>query len=373
MSAPALHLLCFPHTETIDGYETCAYTAKVRKASRMFAEAGRTVYLYGGERNDAPCHEHVALVSDAERVGWFGEWDANRMPDVGWSASDWWWRLFNARAIIAIAARAEPHDLILCSTGWAQKPIADAFPELLSVEYGVGYEGICLSQCAFESYSWMHHVYGLRGIQDGRNYDAVIPNFFDPDAFTLGSGEGDYLLFLGRVTHRKGVKEAIEIARASGMRLVVAGPTSSSRGAVDEVDLGGCEYVGPVGPKERRELLANAVALLAPTRYLEPFGGVVAEAFMSGTPAITTDWGNFPEMNENGVTGFRVRNLADGVAAVEGCRSLDRRAIRERALARYSLAAAAPQYDAWFARLNTLWDDGWYAAAPIRRPAEVAA
>jgi glycosyltransferase involved in cell wall biosynthesis len=369
-----LHLLAFPHTETVAGYETCAYTAKARNASRMFTDAGHTVYLYGGERNDASCHEHIPVVSDAERVGWFGEWDANRMPGLGWAPSDQWWRLFNARAIIAIAARAEPKDIILCSTGWAQKPIADAFPELLSVEYGVGYEGICLNQCAFESYAWMHHVYGLRGIQDGRNYDAVIPNFFDPDDFTLGGGGGGggYLLFLGRVTHRKGVKEAIEIAKHSGMRLVVAGPTSSSRGAVDEVDLSGCEYVGPASPSERRELLANAVALLAPTRYLEPFGGVVAEAFMSGTPAITTDWGNFPEMNETGVTGFRIRNLAEGVAAVEACRGLDRTAIRARAVSRYSLAAVAPQYDAWFARLDALWEGGWYEK-PIPRAAEAAA
>lgn len=369
----ALHLLSFPHTETVAGYETCAYTAKIRKASRMLTGADHTVYLYGGERNDAPCEEHVALISHTERVGWFGEWDANRMPDLGWAASDPWWRLFNARAIIAIAARAKPKDIILCSTGWAQRPITEAFPEMLAVEYGVGYEGICLERCAFESYAWMHHVYGLRGIQDGRNYDAVIPNFFDPDDFTFGGGAGDYLLFLGRVTHRKGVKEAIDIAKASGMRLVVAGPASSARGSVDEVDLAGCEYVGPVGPEERRGLLANAVALLAPTRYLEPFGGVVAEAFMSGTPAITTDWGNFPEMVGTGVDGFRVRTLAEGVAAVERCRSLDRALIRERAVARYSLAAVAPQYDTWFARLNTLWDDGWYAAAPIRRPAEVAA
>lgn len=359
----SLHLLGFPHTETVESYSTCAYTAKVRKAARMFTDAGQTVYLYAGENNDAPCHEHVPLITEKERVGWFDEWSPERMPDVDWAADRPWWRTFNGRAIAAIGQRVERGDLILCSTGHAQKLVADAFPEITSAEYGVGYEGICLKHRAFESSAWMHHVYGIGGIKDGLNFDAVIPNFFDPADFALGDGAGDYLLFLGRVTPRKGVQEAIEIARAAGVRLIVAGPNGSSRGAVDEVDLAGCEYVGAVGPAERAELLAGARALVAPTRYLEPFGGVVVEAHMAGTPTITTDWGAFRETNENGVTGFRIRSLQDGVDAVEACGLsglLDRPGIRWRAIKNYSLEAVAPLYQSWFDRLGTLWADGWY-------------
>lgn len=373
MSLPALHLLSFPHTETVEGYDTCAYTAKARKAARMLHDAGHTVYLYAGERNDASCEEHIPLVNGLERKAWFGDWDANRMPDLGWAATDPWWRVFNARAILEIGKRAKPRDLILCSTGWAQRPIADAFPEMLAVEYGVGYEGICLNQCAFESYAWMHHVYGLRGIGDGRYFDAVIPNFFDQNEFIFNPTAGDYLLFLGRVTHRKGVQAAINIAKAAGVRLVIAGPSASRRGGVDEIDLTGCDYVGPANPVERAELLAGALALVAPTQYLEPFGGVVAEAFMSGTPAITTDWGNFPEINQGGVTGFRIRSLEEGVTAVGRCLGLDRATIRSYALARYSLEAVAPQYTAWFNRLGTLWGDGWATLTTIPRAAEAAA
>lgn len=355
-----LHLLAFPHTETTDTYTTCAYTSKARKAAEMFTDAGHTVYLYAGEENDAPCHEHIPLITAEERHGWFGEWNADRMPNVDWSPDTPHWQTFNERAVEAIRERANPRDLILCSAGWSQKPIAYSFPELLAVEYGVGYEGICLNHRAFESSSWMHHVYGLRGIHDGCNYDTVIPNFFDPSEFIVGNGSDDYLLFLGRVTPRKGVQEAIEIAKAAGLRLLVAGPRDSDRGAIDQVDLGGCEYVGTVGALDRALLLSGARALIAPTRYLEPFGGVVVEAFMAGTPAITTDWGAFRETNQHGLTGYRIRTLQEGVDAAHDCLELNRQTICDYAVNRYSLEAVAPLYQQWFDRLNTLWDEGWY-------------
>lgn len=361
--APTLHLLGLPHTQTTVEFCGCAYTSKALKAGKMFTDAGHRVVLYSGEQNEAVCAEHVPLMTEAKRRSWFGPWDPNRMPDVGWGANDPWWRRFNAQAIIEIGERAEPRDLLLLPTSWALKPVADAFPELLAVEYGVGYEGIALERVAFESYAWMHHVYGLRGIRDGRNFDAVIPNYFDPEEFPhLNDGEGDYLLFLGRVTPRKGVNAAVEVARHSGMRLLVAGPTEA-RSAVDQVDLSGEEHVevvGPVGIEERAKLLAGARALLAPTAYIEPFGGVTIEALFAGTPAITTDFGAFTENLLEGETGFRFRTLAEGVAAVERAGDLDPKEIRARAMERFSLEAVAPLYTAWFERLASLWGRGWY-------------
>jgi glycosyltransferase involved in cell wall biosynthesis len=323
----------------------------------MFTDAGHMVYVYAGATTDT-AGEHVPVVTASERKGWFGAWDPDRMPDVGWAATDPWWRVFCGRTVVELQKRFEPGDLLLLSTSWAQKPVVDAFPELMAVEYGVGYEGIMLDRCAFESYSWMHHVYGLKGIKDGRNYDAVIPNYFDRAEFPSVNIGGDYLLFLGRVTPRKGVEEALEIAKAFGMRLVVAGPRQAQNPA-DEVALKGCEYVGPVGIRERAELLAGAHATVCMTRFLEPFGGVAVEALMTGCPVISTDWGAFPETIQPG-TGFRCRTLQEAVDAVEGCYSLDRAAIREYAFSKYSLEAVGSLYDAWFGRLRGLYGKGWY-------------
>src|SRR3990167_7275191 len=154
-----LHLIALPHTETTSTYLTCAYTMKVVKFCRMLHGRGRKIILYAGAHNDAPCDEHVPLVSEAERLKWFGPWDAkDAFSKVTWAPTDMPWQTMNLRAVEAIRQRADPHDLILLTAGTAQQPIAAALPHLLSCEWGVGYEGIFSKFCAFESYAWMHHV-----------------------------------------------------------------------------------------------------------------------------------------------------------------------------------------------------------------------
>jgi glycosyltransferase involved in cell wall biosynthesis len=106
--------------------------------------------------------------------------------------------------------------------------------------------------------------------------------------------------------------------------------------------------------------MGGATALFAPTLYIEPFGNVVIEAQTCGTPTITTDWGAFTETNINGVTGYRCRNAMEFAAATEWVKDLDPVAIHKRAVSLYSLDAIAPQYEQYFARLLTLWGDGWY-------------
>ena len=81
---------------------------------------------------------------------------------------------------------------------------------------------------------------------------------------------------------------------------------------------------------------------------------------MTGTPVITTDWGAFTETVVDGVTGFRCRTFGEFVEAVELAPTLDRKAIRERALTTYSLEAITPRYERYFRRLADLWGDGWY-------------
>lgn len=374
-----VHLVGLPHTETIPDFATCAYTQKVGKLAKMLTEAGTRVILYAGEQNSYPCAEHVTLVTRKEQKAWFGKPDLNDLERGGfdWEQESPWWKAMNGRAAAAILSRANQQDLVLLSAGWSQKPIADALASMLCVELGVGYQGF-FTHAAFESEAWRHHAYGLKGVTDGRWFDTVIPNFFDSEDFPhLNDGDGDYLLYVGRLVARKGVQVAARIADEVGMRLVVAGPGGKwKKGKIvcPELTISGSrlEYVGPVGPAARAKLMAGARALLAPTQYIEPFGGVAVEAMMCGTPAITTDFGAFTETVQEGVSGFRFHTLAEGCEAVERAAMLAPKGIRNYAHRRYSLQSIAPLYERWFQRLDTLWGDGW-DTKPIRRAAEVTA
>lgn len=367
-----LHLVALPHTRVEPEFVHCAYTQKVAKFARMMGDR-HGLYVYAPEGEPLAPAELVPILSDAERVATFGPDDPNRLP--AWPTDDQF-RVFNHRAAVAIRERLEPGDAVLLAAGWSQAAVARGLPaETLVVEPGVGYEGPFARFCAFESYAWMHYLYGKKGIgggewgngagaQDGRWYDAVIPNYFDPAEFPhLNDGSGEHLLFVGRLIRRKGLSAAADVARAAGLPLVVAGAgaTSWKNGAFvesPEVRIeGDVHYAGPVGVEERAELMAGARSLLAPTTYLEPFGGVAVEAMLAGTPALTTDWGAFTETVPER---WRFRTLQEAVDKVAFAASEDPEATRARAVARYSLDAVAPRYDLWLERLDDLRGDGWY-------------
>lgn len=366
-----LHLVGFPHTQVSPEHLSCAYTQKVAKFARMMGARGHDVVVYATEGSRADgATETVELVSAKWRAETFGPDDPNRL--ASWPDHRQW-ELFNWRAVDAIRNRQETHrDIVLLSAGWSQAAIREQLGGTMMTmcEPGIGYEGVFEKFRAFESYAWMHFIYGLRQERSGQFYDAVIPNYFDPDELPAGapSGSSPYLVFLGRLVERKGPHVAADIAARAGMPLYVAGPgaTSSSDGEIvaPEVTIKGpVVHVGPVGVAERAGLLGNAAAIIAPTQYVEPFGGVAVEAMMCGTPAITTDWGAFTETVEEGVTGYRFRTLQEGADAVGRALELDRGRVRARAIERYSLAAVAPMYEAWLGRLDGIWDGGFYAGA----------
>lgn len=344
------HLPALIGQPVIRANSSCAYTQKVRRFANMMVARGHEVFLYAGTDRDCDMQ--------AEQVDVYGITAPVEFDPPAWTRG-------NAAVIGAMADRVEPGDVVCLIAGRCQETIASAFPDNRAVEFGIGYGGSFAPFRVFESYAWMHTTYAAQGggdahALDGRAFDAVIPNYFDPADFPIGAGEGDNLLYVGRLIERKGVEVAVNVARLTGMALFLAGEGDHRPGEGEA----GITYVGSIGPEDRASLMGDARALLAPTTYIEPFGGVVVEAALCGTPAITTDWGAFPETVAQGVTGYRCRRLGEFVWAAQHAGDLDREAIAARARALYSTEVVAERYEAYFAHLATLDDAGWYDPTP---------
>lgn len=332
----------------------------------MMTRRGHTVYHYGHEKSEVECTEHVPVTYDEDLEKAYGDynWRKNFFTH---NTADHAHQIFNKRGIVEVGKRKQPGDFLLCFWGFAHQPIADAHPDLIAVEPGIGCTNKPFTkQSIFESYAVMNSVYGKYD-QSPHWYDAVIPNYFDVEDFEFNEKPKDYFLFVGRIIESKGVGIAIDVTKRLGVKLIVAGQgdLSSIRNPIpDHV-----EVIGYVEPKERSNLMKNAKALLAPTHYNEPFGGVTIEALFCGTPTITTDWGGFAENNIHGLTGYRCRTIEQFVWAAKNIDKISRRACREWAVKNFSLERISLMYEEYFKTLSNVYNGsgGFYATDDSRK------
>jgi glycosyltransferase involved in cell wall biosynthesis len=112
------------------------------------------------------------------------------------------------------------------------------------------------------------------------------------------------------------------------------------------------EYLGHMPPSERNRWMAGAVALLAPTEYIEPSACVCTEAQLCGTPVIASNWGGFTEYIEDNATGYLCRDLGEYVAAIKAVWSLDREYVRARARTLYGWDTGVTAYRRYFERMR---------------------
>ncbi|MCS2610409.1 glycosyltransferase family 4 protein [Halomonas dongshanensis] len=190
------------------------------------------------------------------------------------------------------------------------------------------------------------------------NHLGTVYHGLDSRRFNLGEGSGEYLAFIGRMTDQKRPDRAIEVARATGRTLKLAG----------EVDVGnpgwfdrhvapalgaGIEHVGALDDRQKQTFLGEASALLFPIDWPEPFGLVMIEAMACGTPVIAWRNGAVEEIVEQGVSGFIVESHAQAVEAVGRLPELDRRRVRQAFLERFGAERMAHDYVALYRALLT--------------------
>lgn len=182
----------------------------------------------------------------------------------------------------------------------------------------------------------------------------VIPNGVPANLYqpSYSVATDAYLMFLGRIEEIKGAHLAIEVAKRTGRRLVLAGEPSSGvehQRYFDErirphIDGQSIQHIGAVDDVQKNDWLGRAAALLMPVLWEEPFGIVMAEALACGTPVIGLNRGAVSEVVDDGITGFVCDGVEDMVAAVEKLPTIDRRRCRDAMEKRFSDTVIVDSY-----------------------------
>jgi glycosyltransferase involved in cell wall biosynthesis len=182
------------------------------------------------------------------------------------------------------------------------------------------------------------------------NWQATVYHGLPEDLFTFQESPGRYLAFLGRVSPEKCLDRAVEIARGAGMKLKIAAKIDKSDRNYYEKQIKPLlnepwvEFLAEIGGRAKDRFLGEALALLFPIDWPEPFGLVMIEAIACGTPVIAWSNGSIPEVMVDGVTGFIVDTIEDAVSAIGKVAGLDRRACRHVFEQRFSAPRMAKDY-----------------------------
>jgi len=377
-----LHLPAIPYTITRDEYSHDAFTGKVKRFSPMMRSLNFEVYHYGVETSESGATKDIQLFTKSE-------WTTLRIQTLMWLEnnltleeatqknndpklmpnhfSNWNSPLtveFNKRLALSLKEnyRSKQTDIICI-------PLARTYEAAIkdlnavSIETGIGYSGSYLDFRIFESHSWLSHTLGSEK-KEPHNYWFVIPNYFDIHEFKLSLNPSPLKVgFLGRLGTGKGCNIIVEIAkRFPNVEFILCGagdplPFLSQSNII---------YKSPIHGDERSEYLGSCIAVLCPSKYLEPFCGVAVEAQLCGTPVICSDWGALTETVEQFKTGLRCHTLADYCKGIQMAidNKFDRKYIRERAANLYDMYKLAHNYEYVFNSVLDIFKpekNGWYS------------
>jgi glycosyltransferase involved in cell wall biosynthesis len=185
----------------------------------------------------------------------------------------------------------------------------------------------------------------------------VVHNGIPVDNYPYREDKEDFLFFLGRADQEKAPHLAVEAARRAGRRLVMCVTTKNEREQrywaeqVEPLLSDEVEVHGECDQRQKADLLARAWALLFPIQWPEPFGLVMTEAMVCGTPVVAWRNGSVPEVVEDGVTGFVVESLDEMVRAIDRVGDLDGRTLRAHVQERFSAEAMVAGYERAYARV----------------------
>ena len=189
------------------------------------------------------------------------------------------------------------------------------------------------------------------------NWQATIHHGLPAHLYTYHSQPQGYLAFLGRISPEKRPDHAIEVSKRTGLPLRIAAKVDPAdlqyyRSEIEPLlDHPLIEFIGEISDSEKNDFVGNALALVCPYDWPEPFGLVLIEALACGTPVLAYRRGSIPEVIEDGITGFVCENLSEMVASVERLGRIDRQRCRASFEQRFTADRMARDYIALYERI----------------------
>lgn len=364
-----LHLLGIPHTQTTYEFSHCAFTGKVKRFSPMMQSVGYDVIHYGveGSYSGAKYNVNVMMYDEwvsirkklfKEKYGDREVMESDFIGDLADTGNELYQK-FNEQLKIELSKNLDDDDIICLPFGYAHEPAIAEFDNY-KIETGIGYPNSYQPFRVFESYAWYHYEVGREG-KSGHDYHWVIPNYFDIRDWDYVPTPKKYVAYFGRISDIKGLRIVYEIAKhRPDLEFIMCGQGDPS----PYMGLPNLTYKPPIHGRDRAEFLGNAMAVLMPTRYVEPFGGVTVEAELCGTPVLGSSYGSFTETIKHGTTGFICRTLGDYLAGLEKIEDgfIERSTVRNFAAHKYDMYHLAHDYDNVFQQINDMkHNNGWYS------------
>ena len=356
-----LHIFGLPHSQIRKDlpWAFCAYSMKIYNMCKMFYDEGHEVYLYANGQSTAPCTKLIDYFPEGmfERV--HGPITDTSRPSFGVDVETYQYAKDHFAEEVNKNLKGDESDIVLSTfgDGFGGETFDGCIPPVIESAVGYPYAHHAHFK-VFESHYMRNFIRGRHNNQDPNYSEKIIHGYIDPNDYIFSDTHDDYFLYLARVeddyASQKGLHFAVELQEKYKFKLKIAGP-----GPGEKYVKPGVEYVGPVWGKEKAKLISKAKALFSMSLYPEPFGYIVIESLISGTPVITTDHGAFPETVIPGV-GFRGIFFQDFKYAIENIDKIDRKFCRDYAMEHFSLKKQYIKYVDFFEKVIKAHHHGWY-------------
>jgi glycosyltransferase involved in cell wall biosynthesis len=278
-------------------------------------------------------------------------------PHGYWHDEQMWpWELYEMLNLAAAVERARDFDIIHYEA--AYYPMSLAFTRLSPTPI---VQTLHHSPSSAELNLWRHYPEARyiaisreqARLLSGLNIVGTVLHGIDTDRFAFRETPDEYLLFLGRFTEGKGPVQAIEVARRAGLKLILAAAEEPyyHEHVAPYIDGTAIVYYGEADFEAKVRLYGGARALLYPIQAGEPFGLVLAEAMACGTPVAALDRGAVREVIDDGITGIIFDDLTEMADGLPRVLALDRRRVREHAVARFGADRMVREYAAIYERV----------------------